>query len=77
MTGGGEGVPTRGNPARAFRLEDKLWEAFKVAAESRGWDRGSLLGDFVNWYTNELDKPTYRRVEAPFHARRRRTPDQD
>lgn len=69
-------MPTRGNPRRAFRLDDKLWEAFKVAAESRGWDRGSLLGDFVNWYTNEPDKATYGRDVAPFHVqRRKRTPE--
>ncbi len=65
-------MPTAGNPRRAFRLDDVHWEEFRVAAESRGWDRGSLLADFVDWYTRQADKPTYERTEAPFHVQRGR-----
>lgn len=68
-------MPTAGNPRRAFRLDDERWEQFRTAAESRGWDRGSLLADFVNWYTRQPEVSAYERTEAPFHAQRgRRTP---
>ena len=65
-------MPTRGNPARAFRLDKERWEEFRIAAESRGWDRGSLLADFVNWYTREPGRAAYERTEAPFAVQRRR-----
>ncbi len=65
-------MPTKGNPPRAFRLDAKTWEEFGAAAASHGWDRGSLLADFVNWYTRQADKPTYERTEAPFHVQRGR-----
>ncbi len=60
-------MPTRGNPRRAFRLDDKLWEEFRVAAESQGWDRGSLLHDFVEWYARQPERATYRRRPHPDH----------
>lgn len=64
-------MPTRGNPRRAFRLDDELWEEFRVAAESYGWDRGQLLNDFVTWFARQPDRVTYRRRE---NERRRREP---
>lgn len=67
-------MPTPGNPRRAFRLDDVRWEEFRIAAESRGWDRGSLLADFVDWYTRQTDKSAYERAEAPFHVQRGRRP---
>lgn len=54
-------MPTPGNPRRAFRLDDETWKAFGEAAELYGWDRGSLVKDFVLWFVYSTDRVTYRR----------------
>jgi hypothetical protein len=54
----------RGNPRRAFRLDDETWEAFRIAAEAHGWDRGALVKDFIDWFTNQPERATYKRRKA-------------
>lgn len=66
-------MPTRGNPRRAFRLEDDdQWERFGKATEALGSDRSEVLRDFVDWFVDQPDRVTYKRRKPP---RRRSSPD--
>lgn len=55
-------MPSEGNPRRAFRMEDDdLWRDFGTVAEQHGWDRSSLLRDFITWYAQDVGRATYKR----------------
>lgn len=70
-------MPTEGNKRRAYRMDDAEWEAFGVAAEAYGWDRGALVKDFIDWFTKHPERVTYKRRTADVEPPRRKpsTPD--
>lgn len=37
-------------PHRSIRLEQDLWDDLDVAAKTHGYDRSSLIRQFVRWY---------------------------
>ena len=43
-------TPSRGTPTRPIRIELTLWERFGVAAKRQGFDRSSLIREFIGWY---------------------------
>lgn len=57
---------SKGTSRHAIRIEDALWDEFGAAAAHFGWDRSTLLRNFMTWYAFDLERVTYRRAYGPF-----------
>jgi len=56
-------MPTPGRSRKAVRMDDAPWDKFGESAARLGYDRSEILRDFIDWFTNQPDRKTYRRPE--------------
>jgi hypothetical protein len=42
-------------------MDDTPWEDFGAAVDKLGYDRSEVLREFVEWFTYQPDRVTYRR----------------
>jgi hypothetical protein len=54
-------MPTVGRSRKAVRMDDTPWEDFGEAVARLGYDRSEVLREFVDWFTYQPDRVTYRR----------------